>query len=330
MIGLALGVLLACGCGRSGKHAAENDAAPAAESAALTRIAFQTDWYPQPEHGGFYQALERGFYREAGLDVTILPGGPRALVLQKLGMGQVQLAMWRSDDVTVAISRGVPLWCLAGVFQKSPQALMFRAEHPVRSIEDLEGRVVMAGAASVWVQLAERRHGIQIHLTPLTFSIAQFLQNPLLVQQCMVTSEPFQAAKAGAEVGTFMLDESGSAPYHAIIANRDWVSAHPEASEAFVRASLRGWKDFLEGDPTPAFAAIARLNPMHGEASMNFSRQAMLEHHLVRGDRPGETLGALDASRLEAQARLLFELGIAEREVTVDELIAPGRKGRSE
>ncbi len=314
------GLFFMCGCGRSGEETIAKDDA----EAPLTRIAFQTDWYPQPEHGGFYQALERGFYREAGLDVTILPGGPRALVLQKVGMGQAEVAMWRSDDVTVAISRGVPLWCLAGVFQKSPQALMFHAEHPVRSIEDLEGRVVMAGAASVWVQLAERRHGIRIQLTPLTFSIAQFLQDPWLVQQCVVTSEPFQAALAGVEVGTFVPGESESEPYHAIVANRNWVAAHPVAAAAFARASLRGWRDFLEGDPAPAFAAIARLNPMHGDASMNFSRQAMLEHHLIRGDRPGETLGALDAGRLKAQARLLFELGIAGREVTLDELIAPG------
>ena len=287
-------------------------------------VAFQTDWYAQPEHGGFYQALERGFYAEEGLSVTILPGGPRALVLQRVGMGQVPLALWRSDDVTVAVSRDVPLWCLAGIYQRSAQALMFHAAHPVTSAEDLQGRVVMAGAASVWVQLIERRHGIEIRRTPLTFSIAQFLEDPLLVQQCMLTSEPFLAEQAGAAVGTLMLDELGSEPYHAIVANREWLAAHPGMAAAFVRVSIRGWKDYLEGDPSPAFAAIARLNPLHGEASMSFSRQATIDNRLVTGNRPGERIGALDRSRLEAQARMLFELGIAERRVGVDELIAPG------
>ena len=42
----------------------------------LTPVTLQTDWYPQPEHGGFYDAQIRGYYKDEGLDVTILPGGP--------------------------------------------------------------------------------------------------------------------------------------------------------------------------------------------------------------------------------------------------------------
>lgn len=45
-------------------------------SSGLTPVTLQTDWYPQPEHGGFYDALIRGYYKDEGLDVKILPGGP--------------------------------------------------------------------------------------------------------------------------------------------------------------------------------------------------------------------------------------------------------------
>jgi NitT/TauT family transport system substrate-binding protein len=48
---------------------------PAVDSG-LTKIVFQADWYPQPEHGGFYTALAKGYYKDEGLDVTIQPGGP--------------------------------------------------------------------------------------------------------------------------------------------------------------------------------------------------------------------------------------------------------------
>lgn len=312
------------GCGRGGDSAGSARSSAAAAGPGRTAVTLQTDWYPQPEHGGFYQAMARGFFAEAGLDVTILPGGPRALVLQKVGMGQVPLALWRSDDVTVAVSRGVPIVCLAGIFQRDPQAIMFHAGHPVRDFRDLEGRVVMAGAGSVWVEFVERRYGISIQRTPVTFSVAQFLLDPMLVQQCMVTSEPYQARKAGAEVGTLLVAEAGFEPYHALVANREWLTANRAAAEAFVRASLRGWRDFLEADPRPAFELIARLNPQHEASSLAYSREQMIGQRLIAGNQPGQRMGALDRGRLESQARTLYELGIAERLVPAAELTAPG------
>ena len=47
-----------------------------ASNGGLTKVVLQADWYPQPEHGGFYTALAKGYYKDEGLDVTILPGGP--------------------------------------------------------------------------------------------------------------------------------------------------------------------------------------------------------------------------------------------------------------
>jgi len=317
---LAAGLWLG-GCSRGTEaERAEKDSS----RGGLTPVRLQLDWYPQPEHGGFFQALARGYYEQAGLDVELLSGGPRSMVLQKVALGQVTFGLWRSDDVTVAVSRGLPLVCVGAVFQKDPQALMYHAEHPVRGFADLEGRTVMAGAASVWVRLVEKKYGIQVHLTPVTFSIAQFMQDPLLVQQCLVTSEPFQARQAGAEVGTLLVAETGHNPYHAIIANRDWVAANRAVAEAFVRASLRGWRDYLEGDPSAAFAEIARRNPQHNDASMRFSREMIIRERLATGE-PGEGgLGHVDRERLSAQAKILEQFGLLERPVSGAELVAEG------
>ena len=50
----------------------------------MTKVVLQTDWYPQPEHGGFYTALVNGSYEEEGLDVTIQPGSQYSLALPPL------------------------------------------------------------------------------------------------------------------------------------------------------------------------------------------------------------------------------------------------------
>ena len=70
-------------------------------SSGLTPVKLQTDWYPQPEHGGFYDAQIRGYYKDEGLDVTILPGGPYVNSNQEVSVNAVQFAMGSSDNVLV-------------------------------------------------------------------------------------------------------------------------------------------------------------------------------------------------------------------------------------
>src|SRR5258708_8847147 len=69
----SLAALCVAGCGRPASSGATPSEAPAVPG--LRRVVLQTDWFPQAEHGGFYQALAKGFYREAGLTVEIRPGG---------------------------------------------------------------------------------------------------------------------------------------------------------------------------------------------------------------------------------------------------------------
>src|SRR5258707_1115815 len=111
--------------------------------AALTKVTLQTDWYAEPEHGGFYQALIKGYYREAGLDVEIIQGGPATRPQQVVATGQADFALGRSDDVIVWATRGVPLVMVGALMQRDPQALMFHSESGIRTFKDLDGRNIM-------------------------------------------------------------------------------------------------------------------------------------------------------------------------------------------
>ena len=62
-------------------------------SVAQEKITFATDWKAQAEHGGFYQALATGLYKNHGLDVTIRMGGPGSDTQQLLAAGAVDMAL---------------------------------------------------------------------------------------------------------------------------------------------------------------------------------------------------------------------------------------------
>ena len=107
--GLVLAALLLAGCGRPADPAKTAAAPATAAEKPLLKVGFQLDWFPSAEHGGHYQALVKNFYRDAGLDVTIVSGGPGQSGMQKVALGQIEFAMGRSDDVILAVHQGLPL-----------------------------------------------------------------------------------------------------------------------------------------------------------------------------------------------------------------------------
>src|SRR5690606_8910791 len=88
-----------------------------------TKITVQLDWVAEPEHGGFYQAEARGFFREEGLDVTIIPGGPGAQVMPSVATGRADIAQAESTGTLLQQAEGLPVVQFAAVFQDDPAGI---------------------------------------------------------------------------------------------------------------------------------------------------------------------------------------------------------------
>ena len=301
-------LFLFTGCGESSTDAPSG----AGTKKGLTEVVLQTDWMPQPEHGGFYQAVAKGFYREEGLDVTLLPGGPNTMSVQKILRGRVDFAMNRADAVYTFNQRDVPAIMVMATLQHDPQSVMLHATNPIDSLPELDGESVMAIPGLSWIQWVEARYGIKLNIVPHDFGMERFLEDPTFIQQCLLTNEPFYIRKAGVEPKVIPLRESGFDPYHGIYCLRSFAEGKPETVRRFVRASVRGWKDFIHNDPAPAFAMIAERNSRMTPEFMAFSRGEMVERRLVTGKKDGsDDTGQLDPERLENLAKRLHELGIA-------------------
>jgi NitT/TauT family transport system substrate-binding protein len=302
------------GCGRKA-------ADPAVSASGHVKIKFQTDWYPQPEHGGYYQALAKGFYAEEGLDVEILPGGPNAQVMTSVAVGRADLGMTNGDDVIVAIARGVPIKMVGAEMQRDPQGILFHTEHPLHSLKDLQGRTLMAGAGSTWIEVLRKKVGVEFTLLPLVGDLARFMNSQEFVQQCFVTNEPFFARKRGANVGALLIASDTYEPYRVMFASRKFIAQHPDVVRKFVRASVRGWVDYLTGDPAPANRLLAAKRDDLTPEFMAYSIKAMNDYKLVSGDpAKGESAGQITPARLEKQIKLLQEVGVLDKPVAVEDV----------
>lgn len=273
----------------------------------LTPVSFQTDWYPQPEHGGFYEALLKGYYHDEGLDVTILPGGPMNVADQQVSMGAAQFAMGSSDRILEADSQGEPLIAVGATMQSDPQGVMLHANSPVHSFQDLDGHAIAVKAGSTWFEYLVRRYNLKnAREIPATYSIANFLADPNYIQQIFVTSEPFFAQKAGAPVRTLLISATGYSPYRVFYTSRTYLAQHADVVAKFTRASIRGWRDYMQ-DPSLVNAELLKRNPAQAPEQMQFTWQALKDGHFIDGGDPANT-GRMDPARWTTMYSQLSDL----------------------
>lgn len=309
---LALALMVAA-CGES-PAPAERVASPESKAAPREKIVVQLDWVPEPEHGGLFQAQARGWFDEAGLEVELVPGGPNALVNQRVATGQAQIGQGESVTTLLDTAKGLPLLQVAAVFQNDPSVFLLHADNPVRDFKDLAGRRIMARPGWVFLDFLRWKYGIEFTVIPFNFSVSNFIADPEFIQQGFYIAEPYFITKGGAPAPRYLYAwDAGYDSYGVLVANATWAADHPAALRAFLAAYVRGWRDYLEGDPTPAHAAMKTANDQNTDAFLEFSRRMIIEEKLVigRDAQDSSRIGRLDPVRYAEQVRIIEQLRLA-------------------
>jgi NitT/TauT family transport system substrate-binding protein len=320
--GLALGssVVAACAANQS---STQPSASPAASSPTgeLTKLTYGTNWYAQAEHGGFYQAVATGIYRDYGLDVTIKMGGPQVNGTQLLMGGAIDFFMGYASDAIKAIQEGIPKVTVAAIFQKDPQILMAHPETGAKSLEDLQGKATFissAATATFWPFLKAKYGFTDEQKRPYNFNPGPFLADKNAVQQGYLSSEPLAIRKEGGfDPLVFLLADFGYDPYSTTIeCKRELVEQNPDLVQRFVDASIKGWYSYLNDDPSPANALIKQDNPEMTDEQIQYGIEKIKEYGIVvSGDAETKGIGAMTDERWKSFFETMVSEGIFAKEV---------------
>jgi NitT/TauT family transport system substrate-binding protein len=314
------GTWIACLAVAAGLALAACAPKPAAPAGGPTPVRFATDWRPQAEQGGFYEALADGEYARRGLDVTIVSGGPGVNVPQLIASGAVDMGMGSNSFIVMSLAaQNVPVRAVAAFMQKDPQVLIAHPDAGIRSLADMKGHPILLSDASVtafWVWLKARYGFTDDQVRKYTFNNAPFLADKRAVQQGYLTSEPYTIEKqAGLKPAVFLLADEGYPGYAAmVLASDKEIAARPAAVRAFVAASAAGWHDYLYGDPRPGDRLILKDNPEMTEDVLSQAREKMHAHGIVdSGDAKRLGVGAMTDQRWADFFKVASDKGVYPR-----------------
>ncbi|HRJ62417.1 MAG TPA: ABC transporter substrate-binding protein, partial [Azospirillaceae bacterium] len=253
-------------------------AAPAAETP-LRPVRLQLKWTHQFQFAGFYAAVEQGFYRDAGFDVTLLEGRPDADPVHTVaegkadfGIGNSGLVLWRA--------KGAPIMAVAAIFQHSPFVMLARRDERLQSVHDLAGRKLMLEehAAELLAYLKMERAPIdRMTVVPHSGDVGALIRGEVDAISAYSTTEPFDLQAAGFAYNVFNPRAAGIDFYGDTLFTHEKLAKNdPAMVSAFRDASMRGWRYALENLEEMVDVIIARYAPLMSREKL------MFEAHEIR------------------------------------------------
>jgi NitT/TauT family transport system substrate-binding protein len=244
----------------------------------LTKASLRLKWLPQAQFAGFYVALAKGYYKAEGIDLTINPGGPNLLTENLVATGADTFGLsGGSDSVFAARDKALPIVCIGVAHQITPFIFVTRKDGPVKTLQDFKGKTVttwFTGANHVLNGMLAKE-GIkpeEVKIQPQQVSITPFVEGSVDVVTATYYNEFYmiQSRMPKDSLKTFVAEDYGiTFPRDTLIVSETTAKEKPDLVKAFLRASIRGWKDAFD-DPKGAVDAVMAIAPTLDRTQQEF------------------------------------------------------------
>jgi NitT/TauT family transport system substrate-binding protein len=240
-------MLVAVGCSSAGP-------------ATLTPIKLQLQWYPQAQFAGYFAALDQGYYKDEGLDVTILPGAVDIVPATVVAGGNAQFGISWVPKALASRESGADIQFIGQVFQRSATLEISWKASGITQPTDWRGKKVGAWGYGneAEVYAAMRKNGIDptkasdVTVVTQDFTMTAFLNNELDSAEAMTYNEYAQVLEAknpatgnlytADDLNVITMESAGTAMLQdGIFASQAYLKDHSAEAVKFLRASFKGW-----------------------------------------------------------------------------------------
>ena len=209
------------------------------------QIVFTPQWLPQSQFAGYYVALEKGFYKEAGLDVVIEHTSSSDKAQNRLREGKCNAITMNLFDAILNIYNGMDV---VNVLQTSLHTglVVVPRSNDVETLTDLKGKRV-----GIWrthynelLRIVDEDKGLNIEWIPFVQNINLYISGAVDATMAMVYNEAYQIYSSGFEDMNFisLADYGYDFPEEGVYFSKDYYEKYPDKAKAFAEASRRGWE----------------------------------------------------------------------------------------
>jgi NitT/TauT family transport system substrate-binding protein len=282
-------------------------------------VTLRLKWFHQAQFAGFYVAKEREFYKSAGLNVDIQPGGPDFPAIQMVTGGNEQFGVTGADQILIARSKGVPVVALAVIFRRNPFVLFSLAKSGIKTPADYVGKnigVKIGGNEELIYRAVLAKAGIdkaKLNEIPVKFDITPLLAGTVDVWPGYLINEVLAAKEKGFDVNVVSPPDFGIDLYaDTLFTTEKMLSEKPDVVRKFVTATLKGWSGAIAA-PEEA----AQITVRYGSKLTYDHELAMIKASLPLLQPDAQPVGWMDAANWSATQKLLVDGGFQKAPVDI-------------
>jgi NitT/TauT family transport system substrate-binding protein len=236
---------------------------------AQTELTFQLNWTAGGANAGFAAALQEGYYKEAGLDVTIVQGNGSGNTAQMVASGQAQLAYADAVAVSQLIAKGAPMRIVSTIYQSNPNEVSALKKTGIKAVSDLAGKKVgipSGSSQATMLPLLLAANGLKesdlsLMNMPAPSMVPSLLQGQVDAILGSVDSYRIQLLAQDADLDNFMFADNGVPTVStSIFATDTFIKDNPDVLRKFIAASLKGWSFALD-NPARAVEHVVTTFP---------------------------------------------------------------------
>ncbi len=276
----------------------------------LTKVTFSLDFIVLGRHAPWYVALAKGYYKDEGLDVTIIPGKGSAQVMQAVESGIADMGFVDVPSLVLGRAAGSTIKVVAVNYQKAPYAI-FSLDPGANVLKpsDLKGLTLASSAGSFVPRIHKafmKMHGMDpnsmkvVNMEP-SARIGMLVRGKVPSIDFFIMTWPGIKRAAGkrAQVRALLLGDYGLTLYsNGIGAKQEYIKANPKVVRGFTRAALRGWKDAMANP-----AEAAKLQKKYVKAlktQITIEELAILKNLAVTPDTKKNGYGWFSPAKMKA------------------------------
>lgn len=329
-IGTLAVALLVAACGGSTPTPAPPASTAAGSSPAGDPVALTVGlgYIPSVQFAQFYLADRAGYYRDAGLEVTLENKiDPDLITL--LGQGAVDIGSADGTSVIPAVSQGIPVTYTSTIYGSFPSIVIATAGSGITAAADLRGkRIGIPGRyGSSWIMLQALLESAG--MTPDDVSIVEFpdfgqatalQQDQVDAATGFVNNEPIALRKAGIEPVVLTVDDVVPLPGPGLVTGTATLASKSDALRAFTAATLRAMEEITANPQAGLDATFAVVPDLAADPDL---QRQILDATIAtwKNSRTGAALGAIDRDGWQRSLDFMGGLGLVPNPVTVDQLV---------